>query len=153
MRKSRWKTWLPALFWMAVIFATSCRFIDRDAFLEAINRVLPGEGLRRVFTVFWDNGGGLAVIKGYHIAEFALLFLLAYRIMAGWFRQSAGRAVAWSAGFCVLFAISDEWHQTFVPGRGGTWVDVVIDCGGIGLAVWFQQRLSCRKAQHDGQKV
>jgi VanZ family protein len=34
---------------------------------------------------------------------------------------------------CALFAIADEYHQTFVPGRGGTWTDVAID--GIGIVI------------------
>jgi len=38
------------------------------------------------------------------------------------------------AVICILYAASDEWHQTFVPGRGGTWVDVVIDTGGVLIA-------------------
>lgn len=33
---------------------------------------------------------------------------------------------------CVCFAITDEWHQLFVPGRGAQISDVVIDsCGAI----------------------
>ncbi|GAA4069041.1 hypothetical protein GCM10022410_13710 [Amphibacillus indicireducens] len=31
---------------------------------------------------------------------------------------------------CVLFAISDEVHQLFVPGRAGQVMDVVIDTTG-----------------------
>jgi VanZ family protein len=34
----------------------------------------------------------------------------------------------------TLFAVSDEYHQTFVPGRGGTATDVAIDGLGIVLA-------------------
>ena len=35
----------------------------------------------------------------------------------------------------VLYAISDELHQSFVAGRHGTPVDVAIDALGVGLAV------------------
>lgn len=31
-----------------------------------------------------------------------------------------------TAVLCLLFAIADEYHQTFVPGRGGTWRDVAM---------------------------
>jgi VanZ family protein len=34
----------------------------------------------------------------------------------------------------ILFALSDEYHQTFVPGRGGTLRDVGIDGLGVALA-------------------
>jgi VanZ family protein len=34
----------------------------------------------------------------------------------------------------IAFAISDEYHQTFVPGRDGNIRDVLIDSAGAGLA-------------------
>ncbi|HHH41229.1 MAG TPA: VanZ family protein, partial [Chloroflexi bacterium] len=35
-----------------------------------------------------------------------------------------------SLALALLYAASDEYHQTFVPGRNGQWPDVVVD--GIG---------------------
>ena len=32
--------------------------------------------------------------------------------------------------FSVIYALSDEFHQTFVPGRDGNIVDVLIDSSG-----------------------
>jgi VanZ family protein len=42
----------------------------------------------------------------------------------------------------VLYAASDEIHQTFVSGRHGTPIDVAIDAVGvaIGIAVWQSAR-------------
>ncbi len=38
-----------------------------------------------------------------------------------------------------LYAISDEYHQTFVPGRSGSPVDVLIDSIGMSVAlVWLR---------------
>ena len=47
-----------------------------------------------------------------------------------------------AAGLCALYAASDEWHQTFVPQRGGVLSDVFIDCGGIAIAgiILFRRR-------------
>ena len=41
----------------------------------------------------------------------------------------------------VLYAASDEWHQTFVPGRMGRISDVLIDSAGaiIALSVLYAQ--------------
>lgn len=37
-----------------------------------------------------------------------------------------------SAGFCLAYAVSDEIHQRFVPGRSGELRDVAIDfCGAV----------------------
>ena len=66
---------------------------------------------------------------------------------AGKKRRSAGRARApgytlliWLAGlFCLLFAVFDEVHQLFVPGRAGMYQDVILDfCASLtaALAVW-----------------
>ena len=39
--------------------------------------------------------------------------------------------------FSVIYALSDEFHQTFVPGRDGNIVDVLIDSSGalVGILV------------------
>lgn len=34
----------------------------------------------------------------------------------------------------ILYACSDEWHQTFIPGRGGTIRDVGFDSLGVLIA-------------------
>ena len=36
---------------------------------------------------------------------------------------------------CIVFASSDEWHQIFVPDRGGRWTDVRVDGSGVLLAI------------------
>src|SRR5512143_3485402 len=128
---------------MAVIFATSCTWIDRDVFVAWVWRFLPSEAVRSRFARFWDGGGGLVVVKGYHMAEFALLFLLSRVVLIR--SGVSGRRAAWIAAMsAVLYAASDEWHQTFVPGRGGTWVDVVIDAAGVGMAALIVRHRSRR---------
>jgi len=46
-----------------------------------------------------------------------------------------------------LYACSDEFHQTFVPGRAGQFKDVLIDTAGalIGLIVVTLIRMVVRK--------
>ena len=48
-------------------------------------------------------------------------------------------SVALALGICVLYAISDEVHQLFVPGRGGQIRDVFIDSAGasVGIGVYW----------------
>jgi VanZ family protein len=47
--------------------------------------------------------------------------------------------------FSLLFAVFDEYHQTFVPGRGGTRTDVAIDALGASLAglIAWHRRAAC----------
>jgi VanZ family protein len=50
--------------------------------------------------------------------------------------------------FCALYAVSDEFHQRFVPGRGATPVDVGIDLLGstLGMGVWQYARRRITRA-------
>ncbi|NOY72990.1 MAG: VanZ family protein [Gammaproteobacteria bacterium] len=39
--------------------------------------------------------------------------------------------------FVLLYAISDEFHQSFIPGRYPSMADVLADCLGGALALWL----------------
>jgi len=83
------------------------------------------------------------------MAEYALLFLFTRTTVA---RTAPGRRwrptrLTGAAAVAVLtYAATDEWHQTFVPGRGGTVVDVVIDASGILLVAFFLHLYLRRRA-------
>ena len=53
-------------------------------------------------------------------------------------RHQRSAAIAVAVGICVLYAISDEVHQLFVPGRSGQFKDVFLDSGGaiVGAALY-----------------
>jgi len=80
-----------------------------------------------------------------------LLHLLAYGILAGTFlfglhpfTSDADRAAAALIAvlFCLLFGISDEFHQSFIPGRFASAWDAAADTFGALLvaAWWFWQK-------------
>jgi VanZ family protein len=73
--------------------------------------------------------------KAAHLTEYAILWLLTRRAADGTW-PGVSRARTWPAAlaFCLLYAASDEWHQTFIPSRAGRWSDVVIDSIGACLA-------------------
>jgi VanZ family protein len=69
-----------------------------------------------------------------HVTVYVVLTLLVY----GALRQHMARPThAWLLALlsATLYACSDEWHQTFVPGRAGTVRDVMIDSMGI-VGAW-----------------
>ena len=49
--------------------------------------------------------------------------------------------------FCFLYACSDEYHQTFVPGRAGAMIDVAVDMAGVlfGLALVLLACMTCMR--------
>ena len=87
----------------------------------------------------------LVVRKTAHVTEYAVLALLCWRARRKPVRGDT-RPWRWpDAGFAfalaVLFAASDEWHQSFVPSREGAVRDVFIDSAGAGLGLLALWRL------------
>ena len=76
---------------------------------------------------WWD----VLLRKGAHVTEYAVLTALWWRALRGLgLRFPVAAAMAISLGY----AATDEFHQTFVDGRTGTPVDVLIDSAGIAIA-------------------
>ena len=77
-----------------------------------------------------------------HMAEFGALCALWWRALAPSVRWD--RALVTAAVVAVLYAASDEWHQSLVPGRTGSPWDVLIDAAGVGLASLVVLRVRAR---------
>jgi VanZ family protein len=82
------------------------------------------------------GGWDLVLRKLAHAAEFAVLGALLARATG-----RSGPALAIGA----LYAVSDELHQSFVPGRLGSPLDVAIDAVGVAAGVLFWQSLRARR--------
>jgi VanZ family protein len=65
-----------------------------------------------------------------HVTGYALLTALWWWALHGVVRRPLLLAV----GIALAYACTDEFHQTFVPGRTGTPVDVGVDAIGIAIA-------------------
>lgn len=81
--------------------------------------------------------------KGGHAFVYGVLALLYRRALHPHIRAPIVlRGV--SVGLAVMYALSDEYHQTFVPGRQGRLFDVMVDgvgaCGAILLDWWLERR-------------
>lgn len=83
-------------------------------------------GLRSPFEALFD----FILRKLAHVGEYAILAFLLVRALH-LHGLSPKRVILIAACVSVLYAISDEFHQTFVPGRNGVWSDVIIDSIGI----------------------
>ena len=79
------------------------------------------------------GGWDLVLRKLAHAAEFGVLGMLLLRALRR-------ELPAFAAG--VAYAISDELHQHFVPGRRGAPLDVLIDAVGVALGVLAWRRLA-----------
>ena len=81
-------------------------------------------------------GAGLGLNPLLHLIEFALLTLtLIWGRSSGLRRRLGTRQLAWLWILGTLFAVSDEIHQSFVPGREPSVGDVLADVAGVTLVL------------------
>ena len=117
MRPQSLAIWLPPLALMAAIF-----------FLSAQPSLDSGLGLI-------DQIGRKLI----HFAEYALLCFLCWRALEP--STNPRRAVLLAFVLASAYAVTDEYHQTFVEGRHGTPVDWLIDsAGAAAAALWLRTR-------------
>ena len=74
----------------------------------------------------WD----LILRKIAHMFEFGVLALLIWRALAQ-YKLKLFWLISLSGLASLLYAVSDEIHQSFIAKRIGSVVDVLIDCVGI----------------------
>lgn len=67
--------------------------------------------------------------KAAHFTEYLILSLIVYKAMRV-SRIKMKNSVIWTLILCVVYAISDEVHQYFVPGRAFAVTDIMIDTAG-----------------------
>lgn len=114
--------WLPPLVLMAVIFLFSAQ--------PNLN-----SGLGLTDTV---------LRKLVHFSEYLLLVLLWARALRT--RMDARRAALVALVIASLYAVSDEFHQSFVNGRHGSPIDWAIDTAGGAVAAFWLLRKAKAKA-------
>lgn len=119
---------LMAVAWIALISALSHGFVDSRAFVHTASQSLSVS--ESGFSNFWQQWWWLFV-KGWHVLEFLVLTLLIHRALQNLRVQ---KPLVGAVGLSIGIAALDEWHQTFIPYRGGLATDVAIDCLGIALA-------------------
>ena len=74
----------------------------------------------------------LIIRKMAHFTEYFILGLLVYNMA-----HSYNKKTYISIIICILYAISDEIHQIFVPGRSCQISDMIIDVSGALLGIYF----------------
>lgn len=149
----RWFLTCLTLFWMVFIFMMSsagkdesnsqsgavCEFIC-EHFVEGYEEMAPEEQIQMQQKISFP------VRKCAHLSEYAVLGALMTLTAASWRREgeetmrtgeTPGGTVrilpVLAAGF--LYAVSDEIHQIFVPGRSGEPRDVLIDTSGVLIGI------------------
>lgn len=129
--------WAPAVLWATLLLIMSGK---------------PGEGATSALLLKWALAHSVGSLdpdtfrlmhhlfrKTVHVTAYATAGALNFRAVRG---ARRGWVLQWSAiafTMAVLVAVTDEWHQTTVPGRTGTINDVGLDAIGASAAqlLWW----------------
>lgn len=107
------KFWFPVWAYSAIIFYLSSR---------------PGSDVQ----IPWQIGDKVA-----HLIEYAILGFL---VLWAYLKTRSEKQMIlwlWAILWCMLFGLSDEWHQSFVPGREVSILDWIADAIGSMLGASF----------------
>ncbi len=132
---------LPALLWYGVIWrlsaqtVTQSRGLSRRVLTFLLSHISPAYGAAepevqtaavKAFTFY--------IRKSAHLSCYCFLSILLFSLLALWIK-SIPRRCGVVLALCLSLAALDEYHQLFVPGRGGQLRDVFIDLSGSALAL------------------
>ena len=112
--------WLPVVLWMAVIFYLSAQ------------PELPHHPEALIDLVIKKLG---------HMAEYAILAALAVWSLRRGTPSTEARAFLWALLLAASYAVTDEMHQYFVPGRNPQPLDVGFDVLGACLGLLFISKI------------
>ena len=141
---------LPMVITMIMIFIFSCMQGDDSSetsgvFLNALVKI--GKAIsHKNFSSSTMASLHLIIRKLAHVTEYTML-----GGCAGFFAKTISQNLKVRSFvaliICVLYASTDELHQYFVPGRVGTWSDVLIDSLGIFLGIMIYRAMSIKKTR------
>ena len=130
------RAWL--IFWIAasaavalLIFLFSSQTAPES---DSISRGL----LRRLLALLLGRSPDQAMMRRFHhylrkAAHFSIYALLGFCLSGGFHHQKRLPPVPAAIVLAALYAATDEFHQSFVPGRGPLLTDVLIDASGAAL--------------------
>ncbi len=136
---------VAAVAWMGLIYLGST-----DLLSDSQTSRFVGPFLRWLFPDISDATTQALrywIRKGGHLTEYAILAGLVMVVVQGRFNPTRwlwdARSIVGTVVFCLLYAVSDEWHQSLIPTRQGSAIDVGIDVAGAALglgALWLLSR-------------
>lgn len=111
---------------------------------EVLAELLPADPLQA------DNNGGYFIRKLAHFSEFSVLGAL-----LAWICGMLGKKFYWPLFLGVAAACADETIQRFVPDRGPSIKDVMLDTCGVAFGIFLLtigHRYIVKRKQHGGNK-
>ncbi len=131
------RAWLPVLVWMFVIFTGSTNAGSSENTSRFIAPLL--KWLKPDISEAAVGAIILAIRKTAHVAEYGVLAALLWRAVRlagrGQARPRSWRQAGLALLLSALYAVSDEFHQSFVKSREASVRDVALDTAGASLGL------------------
>lgn len=148
--------------WMIFIYVMSAQHASKSS-------QVSGGIVYKLITVFFGKFDALSlekqseivntatffVRKAAHLFEYFVLGILAALLALTYnFKRMVNFILAF--GFCAIYALSDEVHQYFVPGRACQFRDICIDVAGslfaISIVLLIVSTKKCRRGECNEKK-
>lgn len=143
MNKKKLIKWLMLLIWMLVIFLFSSQPHSGETTKSIIEQIMPNIKTNSLLDMI-----NFIVRKSAHITEYFILTLLTISLLKEYTKKQNVILVS-SLIFCFIYALTDEFHQSFVPGRSSLFRDVLIDTSGSILSLvsyyLYQKKFTTKK--------
>ena len=141
--KIKYISWLPATLLMLTIFIFSSKPADtsNDSSLNIANNILTiyenTTNQQYQEPQRWNILETInhIVRKSAHFCEYAVLSI-AFALHLFVHQKSRRYIIIWSTLMSGAYAATDEYHQTFIPGRSGQFSDVLLDTTGAFVGVF-----------------
>ncbi len=137
VNKSRF---IPAVIWMYVIYwlsdkpAVQSTMQSESLALRIVKILTAGSSMsdfdRIKYAIYLDP----IIREMAHFLEYAVLAVFVI-IAVGAFVSDRKKAALISIIICFLYACTDEWHQSFVPGRAPEPFDIILDTAGAAVVI------------------
>lgn len=145
-------SWTAVLLWMLLIFYSSAQVAEQSNQLsKGVTAVIIGFVERIALGLELNtNTFNYIVRKNAHFFTYLILSVFVMNAIRK-SRVEGSKGILITFGICVLYAVSDEVHQLFVPGRSGQMTDVFIDGSGAVLGLVIVQLLSLLRKKEMGR--
>lgn len=121
---------------MVMIFVLSAQNANESEDLSnSLLLSFVGQVLKEILPPLSDKGMDYDIRNYAHMFEYACLGVSLSLLLREVFVQKRWLAYPLAEVGCFLYACSDEFHQTFVPDRVGTFADVGVDAVGFTAGV------------------
>lgn len=139
--KKTYFKWMLVVIWMAVIFSFSNDpAVVSDEKSGFVLKTLNTLGID--LNSYFGELANFIVRKAGHFTEYFILYLLLFNALED--SYSLKQSLIISLVITFLYACSDEFHQIFIPGREGRFIDVLIDTSGGILALIISLMMKVR---------